>query len=86
MWPANVKGVLINVFGGIVRCDRVANGIVEAVTKNKVNLPVVVRFSGTNAQLGKDILKNSNLTFELADSLAEAAQKVVKLVKKGGKK
>lgn len=86
MKDPNVKGVLINVFGGIVRCDRVANGIVEAVTKNKVELPVVVRFSGTNADLGKEILKNSNLTFELADSLAEAAQKVVKLVRKGGKK
>ena len=88
MKDPNVKGVLINVFGGIVRCDRVANGILEAVTKNKVTLPVVVRFSGTNAELGKEILKNSNLTFELADSLAEAAQKVVKLVKqtkKGGK-
>ncbi len=86
MKDPNVKGVLINVFGGIVRCDRVANGIMEAVTKNNIKLPVVVRFSGTNAELGKEILKNSNLTFELADSLAEAAQKIVKLVKKGGKK
>ena len=85
MKDPNVKGVLINVFGGIVRCDRVANGIMEAVTKNNIKLPVVVRFSGTNAELGKEILKNSSLTFELADSLAEAAQKIVKLVKKGGK-
>lgn len=85
MKDKNVKGVLINVFGGIVRCDRVANGIMEAVTKNKIDLPVVVRFSGTNAELGKEILKKSNLKFELADSLAEAAQKVVKLVGKGGK-
>ena len=86
MKDPHVKAVLINVFGGIVRCDRVATGIVEAVTKNKVNLPVVVRFSGTNAELGKEILKKSNMAFELADSLAEAAQKVVKQVKKGGKK
>jgi succinyl-CoA synthetase beta subunit len=86
MKDPNVKGVLINVFGGIVRCDRVATGIMEAVTKNNIKLPVVVRFSGTNAELGKEILKNSSLTFELADSLAEAAQKIVKLVKKGGKK
>ncbi|PCJ62375.1 MAG: ADP-forming succinate--CoA ligase subunit beta [Planctomycetota bacterium] len=81
----NVKAVLVNVFGGIVRCDRVAQGIVDAVKKNKIDLPIVVRFSGTNAEEGKAILENSDLTFEMADSLAEAAKKIVKSVKKGGK-
>jgi succinyl-CoA synthetase beta subunit len=76
----NVKGVLINVFGGIVRCDRVANGVSAAVKKMKIDIPVVVRLSGTNAELGKQILDESDTKFITATSLAEAAKKVVKAI------
>jgi len=76
----NVKGVLINVFGGIVRCDRVANGVAAAVKKMKISIPVVVRLSGTNAELGKKILDESDTKFITATSLAEAAKKVVKAI------
>jgi succinyl-CoA synthetase beta subunit len=76
----NVKGVLINVFGGIVRCDRVANGVAAAVKKMKISIPVVVRLSGTNAELGKKILEDSDTKFITATSLAEAAKKVVKAI------
>lgn len=76
----NVKGVLINVFGGIVRCDRVANGVAAAVQKMNINIPVVVRLSGTNAEEGKAILDNADLSFITATSLAEASKKVVKAI------
>ena len=76
----NVKGVLINVFGGIVRCDRVANGVAAAVKKMKIDIPVVVRLSGTNAEEGKKILDESDMDFITATSLAEAAKKVVKAI------
>ena len=73
----NVKAVLINIFGGIVRCDRVANGIIEAVKELDLNVPVVVRLEGTNADIAKDLLGNANLDIIPATSLAEAAEKVV---------
>ncbi len=73
----NVKAVLINIFGGIVRCDRVANGIIEAVKDLDLNVPVVVRLEGTNADIAKDLLSNANLDIIPASSLAEAAEKVV---------
>ncbi|MDA1354341.1 MAG: ADP-forming succinate--CoA ligase subunit beta [bacterium] len=73
----NVKAVLINIFGGIVRCDRVANGIVEAVKELDLNVPVVVRLAGTNAELAKEILASSGVAIIPADGLADAAEKVV---------
>ncbi|MDL1892728.1 ADP-forming succinate--CoA ligase subunit beta, partial [Sphingobacteriales bacterium CHB3] len=68
----HVKAVLINIFGGIVRCDRVATGVVEAVKKVHVNIPVVVRLAGTNADLAADILANSGMNFLVAKTLKEA--------------
>ncbi|RAP32307.1 ADP-forming succinate--CoA ligase subunit beta [Candidatus Marinamargulisbacteria bacterium SCGC AG-439-L15] len=73
----NVKAVLINIFGGIVRCDRVANGIIEAVKDLGLTVPVVVRLEGTNADLAKELLGNSDVDIIPAGSLAEAAEKVV---------
>jgi succinyl-CoA synthetase beta subunit len=73
----NVKAVLINIFGGIVRCDRVANGIIEAVKELDLNVPVVVRLEGTNADLAKNLLENANLDIIPAHSLEDAAKKVV---------
>jgi succinyl-CoA synthetase beta subunit len=77
----NVKAVLINIFGGIVRCDRVAAGVVEATSKVKVNIPVVVRLAGTNADLAAEILKNSGLNFLVAGSFKEAAEKVTQAIR-----
>ena len=75
----NVKCVLINIFGGIVRCDRVVNGIVEAVKDLNLNVPVVVRLQGTNHREAKEILKNSEVDLISADTLSEAAEKAVEL-------
>ena len=72
-----VKAVLINIFGGIVRCDRVANGIIQAVNELDLSVPVVVRLEGTNADIAKDLLNKSDLTIISADSLSDAAEKVV---------
>jgi succinyl-CoA synthetase beta subunit len=72
----HVKAVLINIFGGIVRCDRVATGVVEAAGKVQVKIPVVVRLAGTNAELAAEILIKSGLNFLVAGSLKEAAEKV----------
>ncbi|HEY5653857.1 MAG TPA: ADP-forming succinate--CoA ligase subunit beta [Pontiella sp.] len=73
----NVKAVLINIFGGIVRCDRIANGIIEAVKDLDLNVPVVVRLAGTNADLAKELLAGSGVSIISADSLEDAAVKVV---------
>ena len=73
----NVKAVLINIFGGIVRCDRVANGVVEAVNELGLKVPVVVRLEGTNSEIAKDILEKSNVKIVSADDLKDAAIKVV---------
>ena len=73
----NVKAVLINIFGGIVRCDRVANGVVEAVNELGLKVPVVVRLEGTNSEIAKDILEKSNVKIVPADDLRDAAIKVV---------
>jgi succinyl-CoA synthetase beta subunit len=75
----NVKAVLINIFGGIVRCDRVANGILAAVKELDLNVPVVVRLEGTNSTEAKEILANSGVDVVPADSLDDAATKVVAL-------
>ena len=73
----NVKAVLINIFGGIVRCDRVAEGVVEALSKIDVKIPVVVRLEGTNADIAARILDESPLDFIVAKDLKDAAEKVV---------
>lgn len=73
----NVKAILINIFGGIVRCDRVAQGVIEAANRVSVNLPVVVRLEGTNAKEGAELLNNSGLNFAVANGLKDAAEKVV---------
>jgi len=77
MSDPNVKAVLINIFGGIVRCDRVALGVVEAMSKVKVDVPVVVRLEGTNAEEAARILNESDLEFIVAGSFEDAAQKAV---------
>ncbi len=76
----NVKAVLVNIFGGIVRCDRVANGIIQAVSELDLNVPVVVRLAGTNAEKAKELLANSDVDIIPAISLEEAATKVVESV------
>lgn len=76
----NVKAVLINIFGGIVRCDRVATGVVEAAKKVNITIPIVVRLAGTNADEAAIILQNSGLNFSVAQSLREAAEKVTKAI------
>ena len=73
----NVKAILINIFGGIVRCDRVANGVIRAVEELGLQVPVVVRLEGTNAEEAKSILKNSGLSIIPANDMRDAAQKVV---------
>ncbi|MCO6353582.1 ADP-forming succinate--CoA ligase subunit beta [Pseudoalteromonas shioyasakiensis] len=73
----NVKAVLVNIFGGIVRCDMIAEGIIGAVKEVGVNVPVVVRLEGTNAELGREVLAKSDLNIIAAESLTDAAEKVV---------
>ena len=73
----NVKAVLINIFGGIVRCDRVAKGVIEAASKIDINVPVVVRLEGTNAEEAAKLLEESDLSFEIGRSFQEAAEKIV---------
>ncbi|NDH08971.1 MAG: ADP-forming succinate--CoA ligase subunit beta [Gammaproteobacteria bacterium] len=77
----NVKGILINIFGGIVRCDLIAEGILAAVTEINLNIPVVVRLEGTNADLGSKILNESSVNVISANSLDEAAKKIVAAVR-----
>jgi succinyl-CoA synthetase beta subunit len=72
----NVKAVFINIFGGIVRCDRVANGIIQASERVKLNVPCIIRLDGTNAKEAREILEKSGLTFSVGSTLAEAAGKV----------
>jgi succinyl-CoA synthetase beta subunit len=76
MSDPHVKAVLINIFGGIVRCDRVANGIIQAMETVHVNVPVIVRLDGTNAEEARQILLNSSLNFSVAATLQDAAEKV----------
>ena len=77
----NVKGILINIFGGIMRCDVLAQGVVDAAKEIKLAVPLVVRLAGTNAKLGKEILKKSNLKIIAASNLADAAKKIVEATK-----
>ena len=77
----NVKGILINIFGGIMRCDVLAQGVVDAAKEIKINVPLVVRLAGTNFEEGKKILDNSDLEIISASNLSDAAQKIVKEIK-----
>ncbi len=77
----NVKGILVNIFGGIMKCDIIAEGIVAAAKEISLNVPLVVRLEGTNVELGKEILAKSGLAIISANDLADAAQKIVKAVK-----
>lgn len=76
----NVKSILINIFGGIVRCDRVAQGVIDALTQVEVAIPVVIRLEGTNAIEARDLLKEAEHNFIVANSLADAAEKAVKAI------
>lgn len=76
-----VKGVLINIFGGILRCDRLANGVVEAAKKMEIKVPIVIRMEGTNVELGREILEKSGFNFIWAKDIADAAQKIAAIAK-----
>jgi len=78
-----VKAMLINIFGGILRCDTLAKGVVEAVKEVNVKVPVVVRLEGTNVEEGRKILSTSGLRFTLADGMKQAAEKVVEVLRTG---
>jgi succinyl-CoA synthetase beta subunit len=75
----NVKAVFINVFGGILRCDMLASGIVSAAKELQFKAPVVVRMEGTNVEQGKEILRNSGMNFTVANGMKDGAEKVVAL-------
>ena len=74
----NVKSILINIFGGIIRCDMIAEGIINAARELNLKLPVIIRFQGTNADKGRKIINNSGLNIITAESFTEAAKKAVK--------
>ncbi|CAI6026345.1 ADP-forming succinate--CoA ligase subunit beta [Cohnella sp. JJ-181] len=78
---ANVKGIFVNIFGGIMKCDIIAEGVVAAARELGLDKPLVVRLEGTNVKLGKEILNNSGLNIVAADSMSDGAQKIVALVK-----
>ena len=78
---SNVKGILVNIFGGIMKCDTIANGVITAVRETQLSVPLVVRMKGTNEELGKQLLRDSGLPIIPADSMAEAAEKIVAAVK-----
>lgn len=82
----NVKGIFINIFGGIVRCERIAHGVIEAAKEVHIKLPVVVRLQGTNAEEGRKLLLESGLKVDVATDLWEAAQKIVAMTGKKRKK
>jgi succinyl-CoA synthetase beta subunit len=77
----NVKGILVNIFGGIMRCDVIAEGVIAAVKEVGLQVPLVVRLEGTNVELGKEIIRNSGLNVIAGDDLSDAARKIVKAVK-----
>ncbi len=77
----NVEGILVNIFGGIMKCDTIANGVIAAVRETHLNVPLVVRMKGTNEEFGKQLLRDSGLPIISADSMAEAAEKIVAAVK-----
>jgi succinyl-CoA synthetase beta subunit len=75
-----VKGILVNIFGGIMKCDTIATGVVAAAKEVHLSVPLVVRMKGTNEDLGKEILKNSGLPIISADTMADAAKQAVAAV------
>ena len=77
----NVEGILINIFGGIMRCDVLAQGVVDAAKEINIKVPLVVRLSGTNSKEGKEILDNSELKLISAENLDDAAKKIVEAIK-----
>ena len=81
MSDSNVKSIFINIFGGIVRCDRVANGVIQAVKELELDVSVVVRLQGTNADVAKKILDESDISIISAETINEAAEKAVEAVK-----
>jgi succinyl-CoA synthetase beta subunit len=85
MSDKNVKAVLINIFGGILRCDVLAEGVIAAVRDLSVKVPVVVRMKGNNEERGRQMLKESGLNFATADDMSEAASKVVAAAQGGGR-
>jgi succinyl-CoA synthetase beta subunit len=76
-----VEGILVNIFGGIMRCDVIAEGVIAAAHEVSLSVPLVVRLEGTNVDLGKQILAKSNLPIIAAENLADAAEKIVTAVK-----
>lgn len=84
MSDPGVKAVLINIFGGILRCDTLAKGVIEAVSEVKVSVPIVVRLEGTNVEEGRKLLNSSGLSFTVAIGMKEAAEKVVEALKRKG--
>jgi succinyl-CoA synthetase beta subunit len=81
MSDPNVKSVLINIFGGIVRCDRIAQGVIDAITGSHITVPVVVRLEGTNADIAAKLLADSPLEFKVAGNFREAAEMAVAAAK-----
>jgi succinyl-CoA synthetase beta subunit len=79
-----VKGILVNIFGGIMKCDVIATGVIEAAKQIGVTVPLVVRLEGTNVALGKKLLAESGLNIVSADGMADAAEKIVKAVQGQG--
>ncbi len=76
----NVKGILVNIFGGIMKCDTIAEGVIAAAREVKLAVPLVVRLEGTNVELGRKLLQDSGLNLHTASSLDEAAEKIVKAI------
>jgi succinyl-CoA synthetase beta subunit len=77
----NVKAILINIFGGILRCDTLAKGLIEAASEIELQVPVVIRMEGTNVEVARKLLKESGLRLIVAETMKEAAQKVIACVK-----
>jgi succinyl-CoA synthetase beta subunit len=80
----NVKGIFVNIFGGIMKCDIIAEGVITAAKEVGLAVPLVVRLEGTNVDLGKKLLNESGLNIVAADSMADGAQKIVKLIEAEG--
>ena len=78
----NVKGILVNIFGGIMKCDVIAEGVITAAKEVNLSVPLVVRLEGTNVKKGKELMANSGLPIISADDLDDAAQKVVEATQK----
>ena len=76
----NVKSILINIFGGIVRCDRVAQGVIDTLSKVEIDVPVIIRLEGTNAEAASELLKNAPQNFIIAENLEDAAKKSVNVI------